>query len=161
MSRTQDLPQPTERERRYLSHAELLRLAKATGRFETLTLVLGYCGPRFGEAVALRRRHVGERELNITASATHVTGKGIVERTTTKTNRSRHVPVPGPVWDRLKNELPEEPNALVFPRQRGEPLPLEEYWRAFNRACAEVGIEGVDAARTTPHHRVIGHIGGR
>ncbi|MFZ3293978.1 MAG: site-specific integrase [Mycobacterium sp.] len=142
ISRTEDLPHQAARERRYLTHAELLRLAKATGRFETLTLVLGYCGLRFGEAVALRRRHVGDRELTITASATFVAGRGIVE-TTTKTKRSRHVPVPQPVWDRLKNELPREPNALVFPRQRGGLLPIEEYRRAFDRACAEVGIEGL------------------
>ncbi len=61
IKRDEDLPQPSERERRYLTHAELLRLAKATDRFETLTLVLGYCGLRFGEAAALRRRHAGTR----------------------------------------------------------------------------------------------------
>ena len=93
IKRTEDIPQQTERERRYLSHAELLSLARATGRSETLTLVLGYCGLRFGEAAALRRRHVGDRELTIRASATHVTGKGIVE-STTKTRRARQVPVP-------------------------------------------------------------------
>ena len=123
-----------ERERRYLEHAELLKLAKATERFEALTLVLGYCGLRFGEAVALRRRHVGDRVLTITASATHVTGKGIVETTTE------------PVWQRLKDELPDDGNVLVFPRQRGGLLPIEEYRRAFDKACAEVGIEGL-----TPH----------
>ena len=140
--RGEDLPQPTERERRYLTHAELLRLAKAAERFETLTLVLGYCGLRFGEAVALRRRHVGDMELTITASATHVTGQGIVE-STTKTKRARHVPVPRPVWDRLKDESPDDGNALVFPRQRGGLLPIEEYRRAFDKACEEVGIEGL------------------
>jgi len=142
IKRTEDIPQQTERERRYLSHAELLRLARATGRFETLTLVLGYCGLRFREAAALRRRHVGDRELTIRASATHVTGKGIVE-STTKTRRARQVPVPGPVWDRLKDELPDDPNALVFPRQRGGLLPIEEYRRAFDKGCVEVGIEGL------------------
>ncbi len=142
IKRTEDLPQPTERERRYLSHGELLKLARASGRFETLTLVLGYCGLRFGEAAALRRRHVGDRELTIRASATHVTGKGIVE-STTKTRRARQVPVPGPVWDRLKDELPDDTDALVFPRQRGGLLPIEEYRRAFNKACAEVGIVGL------------------
>lgn len=142
IKRTEDIPQQTERERRYLSHAELLSLARATGRFETLTLVLGYCGLRFGEAAALRRRHVGDRELTIRASATHVTGKGIVE-STTKTRRARQVPVPGPVRDRLKDELPDDPNALVFPRQRGGLLPIEEYRRAFDKGCAEVGIEGL------------------
>lgn len=142
IKRTEDLPQQTERERRYLSHTELLALAKATGRFETLTLVLGYCGLRFGEAAALRRKHVGDGELTIRASATHVTGQGIVE-STTKTRRARQVPVPGPVWERLKNELPDQANALVFPRQRGGLLPIEEYRRAFDKACAEVGIEGL------------------
>ena len=142
IKRSEDLPQQTERERRYLSHAELLGLARATDRFETLTLVLGYCGLRFGEAAALRRKHVGDRELTIRASATHVTGQGIVE-SSTKTRRARQVPVPGPVWDRLKNELPDDPNALVFPRRRGGLLPIEEYRRAFDKACVEVGIEGL------------------
>ncbi len=142
LERSRDLPQPTERERRYLTHVELLELAKATGRFETLTLVLGYCGLRFGEAAALRRKHVGDGVLTIRASATHVAGQGIVEAST-KTRRARHVPVPGPVWERLKAELPDDPNALVFPRERGGLLPNEEYRRAFNKACAEVGIEGL------------------
>lgn len=145
IKRSEDLPQQTEKERRYLTHAELLRLARATGRFETLTLVLGYCGLRFGEAAALRRKHVGDRELIVRASATHVTGQGIVE-STTKTKRSRHVPVPSPVWDRLRAELPDEPKALVFPRQRGGLLPIEEYRRTFDRACEVVGIQGL-----TPH----------
>jgi integrase len=140
--RGEDIPEQPELEPGISRTPRLLSLAKATGRFETLTLVLGYCGLRFGEAVALRRRHVGDRELTITASATHVTGKGIVE-STTKTKRARHVPVPGPVWERLKGELPADPNALVFPRQRGGLLPIEEYRRAFNKGCAAVGIEGL------------------
>lgn len=142
VNRTEDLPQQPERERRYLSHTELLQLARAAGRFETLTLVLGYCGLRFGEAAALRRKHVGDRELTSRASATHVTGKGIVE-SATKTKRTRHVPVPGPVWERLKDELPDDPNTLVFPRRRGGLLPIEEYRRDFGKACAEVGIDGL------------------
>ncbi|GFG75422.1 hypothetical protein MBOT_27870 [Mycobacterium botniense] len=101
IKRAEDLPTATERERRDLTHAELLQLARATERFETLTLVLGYCGLRFGEAAALRRRHVGDRELTIRSSATYVTGRGIVETTTT-TNRVRHVPVPEPVWEWLR-----------------------------------------------------------
>jgi integrase len=52
-------------------------------------------------------------------------------------------PVPGPVWDRLKDELPDDPDALVFPRQTGGLLPIEEYRRAFDKACDEVGIVGL------------------
>lgn len=139
IKRAEDLPAPTERERRYLTHAELLQLARACERFETLTLVLGYCGLRFGEAAALRRKHVGDRELTIRTSVTYVTGSGIVE-TTTKSNRTRHVPVPGPVWNRLADELPSDPKALVFPSHRGGHLPIEEYRRAFDKACQAVGI---------------------
>ncbi len=47
----------------------------------------------------------GYRVLTVRSSATAVTGKGIVE-STTKTKRDRHVPVPEPVWKKLKAELP-------------------------------------------------------
>jgi hypothetical protein len=62
IERRQDLPQTGETERHYLTHKQLLELARATGRFETLTLILGYCGLRFGEPAALRRKDVGNRE---------------------------------------------------------------------------------------------------
>lgn len=35
----------------------------------------------------------------------------------TKTKRDRHVPVPEPVWKKLKAELFAEPNTLVFQPQ--------------------------------------------
>ena len=38
IGRDEDLPEKAERERRYLSRADLLMLARATGRFESLTL---------------------------------------------------------------------------------------------------------------------------
>lgn len=85
---------------------------------------------------------MADRRLTIVASATHVTGRGIME-TFTKTKRARHVPVPGPVWERLRAELPDDANALVFARLRGGLLPIEEYRRAFDKACADVGIEGL------------------
>jgi integrase len=142
IKRTEDLLIPVEREPRYLNHVELLQLARATEGFETLTLILGYCGLRFGEAVALRRKHVGDRELTVRSSATYVTGRGIVE-STTKTNRLRHVPVPVPVWDLLQAKLPSDPNALLFPSHRGGHLPIGEYRRVFDKACEAVGIAGL------------------
>jgi len=115
---------------------------RAIDRFETLTLVLGYCGLRFGEDVARRRKHVGDRVLTVRSSATAVTGKGIVE-STTKTTRDRHVPVPEPVWQKFHGELPADPNALVFPSRKAGFLPLGEYRWAFDNACDDVGIEGL------------------
>lgn len=92
-------------------------LAKATDRFETLTLVLGYCGLRFGEAVALRRRHVGDRVLTVRSSATAVTGKGIVE-STTKTKRDRHVPVPAPL-EETRGRAARRPECACLPQPKG------------------------------------------
>ncbi|WP_082948544.1 tyrosine-type recombinase/integrase [Mycolicibacterium elephantis] len=140
-----DLPEVRESEHYYLTHRQLLELARETGRFETLTLVLGYCGLRFGEAAALRRKDVGERELTVRASATYVSGQGIVE-TTTKTKRTRHVPVPAPLWERLKSELPTDGDDLVFPGRNGGFLSIGEYRWAFDRALGRVR-EAADAQR--------------
>jgi integrase len=133
IDRKTDLPEAGESERHYLGHTELQQLARHTGRFETLTLVLGYCGLRFGEVIALRRKHVRDGKLTIRASATRVTGRGTVE-TSTKTGKAREVPVPESVWERLNAELPSGPDELVFPSRNGGYLSLGEYRWVFDRA---------------------------
>jgi integrase len=129
-------------------------LARATDRFETLTLVLDYCGIRFGEAVALRRKHIGNRVLAIRSHATAVTGKGIV-KSTAKTKRDRHVPVPEHVWRRLYSELATDPNALVFPSRKDGFLPLGECcWHSTMRATSRDRRAG--AAQPEAHRGLIG-----
>jgi integrase len=137
IDRRHDLPETAEAEQHYLTHAQLLDFAREAGRFEAMTLILGYCGLRFGEAAALRRKDVGDKEITVRNSATYVQGQGIVE-TATKTKRTRRVPVPAPVWDRLKAELPGEPDAFVFPSRKGGHLPLGEYRWAFDNALKAV-----------------------
>lgn len=134
-----DLPESVETEQHYLTHSQLWDFARETKRFETMTLVLGYCGLRFGEVAALRRKDIRMKEITVRNSATYVQGEGIVE-TATKTKRTRRVPVPEPVWDRLKDELPSESDALVFPSRKGGHLPLGEYRWVFDA--------GVKAIRT-------------
>jgi len=148
ISRSEDLPELVERERVYLGHEELLRLAEEMGRYKTQTLILGYCGLRFGESVALRRRHIGNAVMTLYASATYVPGSGIVE-STTKTKKSRKVPIPLPIWKQLKKELPSDPDALVFPSYLAEDryMPIEEYRRALDKAKKKAGID----QRLTPH----------
>jgi integrase len=137
IERRHDLPKTGESERHYLRHRQLLDLARETRRFEAMTLVLGYCGWRFGEAAALRRRDIGDREIAVRSSATHVAGQGIVE-TGTKTNRTRYVPVPEPIWHLVKSQLAVDRDALVFPSRAGGHLANHEYRRAFNRALTAV-----------------------
>ena len=137
INRRHDLPETTETEQHYLTHAQLIDFAREVGRFEVMTLVLGYCGLRFGEAAALRRRDVGGKEITVRNSATYVQGQGIVE-TVTKTKRTRRVPVPEPVLDRLRAELPSEPDEFVFPSRKGGHLPLGEYRWAFDKALKAI-----------------------
>ncbi len=83
-------------------------------------------------------KDVGDREITVRSFATYVQGQGIVE-TATKTKRTRRVPVPEPVWERLKGELPTEPDALVFPSRKGGHLPLGEYRWAFDNGAGNGG----------------------
>jgi len=159
IDRRHDLPEEREAERHYLSLTQLLDLARETGRFEALTLVLGFCGLRFGEAIALRRKDISDRELIVRRSATYVQGQGMVE-TDTKTRRTRHVPVPDPVWDLL--ELPHDGDDLVFPGKNGF-LTLGAYRWQFDNAVkrlreasrAKRAEEAASGKPTTPEFPAI------
>ena len=67
--------------KRYLTHAQLHRLAVASGRVRSFVLVLGYTGLRFGEAAALRVGDVDmkARRIRVKRSVTFVTKQGLVE----------------------------------------------------------------------------------
>jgi integrase len=133
ISRSDDLPAEHAREIKFLTHAQLLGLSESIGKFETLTLVLGYCGIRFSEAAALRRGSIRNGKLTIRESATNVRGQGMVT-TGTKTGKIREVAVPPPVWERLVTQLPTDPEALVFPGSNGGTLTLGQYRPPFDRA---------------------------
>jgi integrase len=132
-----ELPNEQAREMQYLTHRQLLDLAGSTGRYQTLTLVLGYCGLRFSEAAALRRVSVKDGKLMIRESATWVAGKGMVT-SGTKTGKIREVAVPPPVWARLIAELPADANVLVFPGRNGQNLTLGQYRWVFDAAVREL-----------------------
>jgi integrase len=78
-----ELPRKAASDHRYLTHKQLLELAEYVGegpaKLGLLTLVMGYCGLRFGEATALRAKDVKDRVLTVRASVTKVTGRGYVE----------------------------------------------------------------------------------
>ena len=124
---------------RFLTHRQVHELALAAGRFRTLVLVLAYCGLRFGEAAALRRRDVNVQQARIwvRASATRVAGQCIVE-SDTKNHTDRQVPVPAAVLRLLERELPADAGALAFPGRNGRHLPNNEFRRVFDRAVQTV-----------------------
>jgi integrase len=134
-----ELPPIGKTEQQYLTHQHVQELAVACGRFRTLVLVLALCGLRFGEAVALRRKHVDLKAARIwvKASATHVARKGIDE-SDTKTHEDRKVPIPASVLELLRTELPDDAEPLVFPGRKRGFLPLGEFRWAFDQAVQTV-----------------------
>lgn len=107
----------------YLTHEQVWSLADAVRDVATdaglkpqtyvsLTLVLAYCGLRVGEARSLRWRDLNDKTITVRASTTKVDGMGYVEDTT-KTHRTRWVPVPEPVWKRLAGTFVSSPDHMT------------------------------------------------
>jgi integrase len=151
-----ELPRKTASDHRYLTHKQLLHLANYTAgdspddnrnQFEALTLVMGYCGLRFGEAVALRAKDVRDGVITVRASVTKVAKRGYVEDTT-KTHRTRWLPVPAFFWEslhsyawRARHDLPDpDPDQLVFPGRDGGFLTNFEYRKQFDPAAKDIGV---------------------
>jgi integrase len=156
-----ELPRRTATDHRYLDHRQLLELAEHMheiqltfdiDHLDTMTLVLGYCGLRFGEAIALRARDLNNGIITVRSSVTAVAGTGYVEDTT-KTHRTRWVPVPKFLWEEypwdytLAARVGElRPDALVFPGRDGGYLTNFEYRQLFDQAAKDIGMKGL-----TPH----------
>ena len=111
-----ELPGVKSSEQRFLTLAELHRLADAAGENGPLVYVLGTCGLRFGEAAELRWKdcRLDERRLRIERSVALVNGRFVVG--TPKSDRGRAVSIPAIVADML---TPGDDQALVFPDSTG------------------------------------------
>lgn len=89
-----NLPRKKRKQRAYLSHEEVQRLADASGDQSTLILVAAYTGLRWGELTALRVRDVDalRRRLQVVENAVRV--GSVVHVGTPKTHEQRSVPFP-------------------------------------------------------------------
>jgi integrase len=95
------LPRRTKRKNVYLSADQLRRLAIESGRYESLVLLLGSVGLRWGEAAALR---VGDVDFLRRRVVLHENAVAVGCRThvgTLKSGRSRTVALPAFVVDEL------------------------------------------------------------
>ncbi|WP_240744003.1 tyrosine-type recombinase/integrase [Mycobacterium paragordonae] len=108
-------PTKPKRKHVYLDHDAVARLADQAGEHRALVLVLAYTGIRWGEAVALRVRHIDEvrRRLLVIDNAVqlgvdHALGDP-------KDDEPREVPVPKFVMAELKKQVHGRgPDDLVF-----------------------------------------------
>lgn len=90
----ENLPRKTARRHVYLTADDVHRLADEAGEHRALVLVLGFCGLRWGEAIALRVRDVEflRRRITVAENAVQIGARHAVGQTKGKAVRS--VPVP-------------------------------------------------------------------
>lgn len=134
-----ELPDLVSTDKVYLDHAELHALAHAAGRHRLMVLTLGYCGLRFGEAVALKAGSVSASRITVRESVTEVSGKGQVLGRP-KNREIREVPIPEFLATELTIAKPSDPDALMFPSIGGGWLwSSGEFRGAFHEAREVIG----------------------
>lgn len=146
------LPRPAgTMKHRYLTHTEVAKVARETGRHETLVYLLAYGGPRWGEAVALTPSDIDGRRVNIERSVTRLRGEWVVS--TPKNHARRETWVPQFVADMLTREAEgKEPRTLLFTNARGGYLrpPSKSGGSASNRWWA-LALERAGVEYLRPH----------
>lgn len=145
-----DLPRKAKADKRYLTHQELADLAAGCGELDAMVLLLGYCGPRWGEAIAL---NVGDVDfdrgrVDITKAVEKDRQGRYNKLGTTKNHETRSVPVPKPVLDVLAERIGDrKPSWLLFPGKDGGYMQPNELRRGvFDTAAVSIGVPGF-----TPH----------
>jgi integrase len=130
-------------EQRFLTAQELTTLADATScaRDQMLVLILGWCGLRFSEAIALRGTDFDllRRRARVERAAVELGGTVIVG--SPKTHQARTVTFPGFIADDLAAYMGKLGGDLLFPDERGGFL-RNTNWRrrAFDRAAGVAGL---------------------
>ena len=139
------LPWWAEPRQRFLTLDELHRLAAEAGEYRVMVLVLGLCGLRIGECLALRVRSVDglRRRLRVSESVSEVGGKLIWF--TPKNHQSRDVPMPRTVADLVvAKTVGRGPGDLLFTSPEGEPIRLPNWRRRVSvAATVRAGLAGL------------------
>jgi len=149
-SRGVSLPRKVKKPHVYLGHEQVHALAAAS-KYPALVLVLAYCGIRWGEATALRVKHLDmlRRRLMIEENAVQV--GSVIEVGTPKNHKKRTVPFPRFLGEYLARQCAGKGrDDLVFPGESGHHLHLarvhEDNMSWFGSAVKRTGIP-----RITPH----------
>lgn len=134
----------------YLAHDQLEALANAAEEYRLLVLVLGYCGIRWGEAIAIKagRLTLDTRRIRIVQAYSDV--KGRLELGPVKNHEKRSVPLPRSFAEELRPLLDGRGrDDLLFTAPEGGPLRYRNFRsRAFDKA---VKVAGLDELGVTPH----------
>ncbi len=112
---------------------QVIELSKASKRYKSLILFLGFTGARWGEATALTVGDIDVKRGRATISKS-VTGE-------TKTRTTRTIAVPEIVLDAMKPDLKNKlPGALVWTQRDGNPVTTpsrRSWWHSAVDACMD------------------------
>lgn len=157
------LPRLTHVEAAYFTPDAVDALSDAIeSPYDVLTAILGVCGLRWGEAVALRRRHVDllRRRLRVEDSLAEVSGHFVFGPT--KSHATRAVPLSPTLrrWleDHLEANVASETASLVFTGSKGGPLRYRyAYMDLWRPALSELDLRpvGIHVLRHSAAARLI------
>jgi integrase len=144
-------PRPSRPVQRFLTHAEVARLARETfAPYDALVLLLAFTGLRFGEAAGLT---VGDVDLDrsrisVNWSVTE-SASGELHRDSPKTYRRRTVPIPAFLCDRLAAHTNgRDPDEPLFTSPKGGLLRNSNFRTTiFDPAVTRAGLTPL-----TPHN---------
>ncbi len=138
-------PRLEQSNRRYLTMAQLESLAEAAKQYGSLIRVLGYCGLRWGEAVALPVEQCDLLRSRLIVDRALVDINGVLSIGTTKTGKRREVPLSRFLRDELAVAIAgKAPDDLVFPDPRGGYLRNPNFRRGyFDKAAQVAGLDGL------------------
>ncbi len=146
-------PRPARQPRQVFTREEYRQLVEATPeRYRAMIVLMCLCGLRWGEAAALRRRHVdrANRELSIVETVSDVNGR-LLPETPKSAAGTRRLPLPAPAYDALLAHFAlsmSGPDDYLFRTSSGQPICYGNFRRdCWDKAIAAAGLP----AGLTPH----------
>jgi len=133
------------KDRRFLSHEEVARLAAAAGPYGTLIRTLAYTGLRWGEAIALRVRDVDLERRRLDVRRAFADVDGVLVEGLPKSHQARTVPLPAALCRELHALVNgRDRDALVFTAPEGGLLRMANFrQRVWGPAVRAAGLEGL------------------
>lgn len=137
-----------QREARFLNEDEVQRIAdEVPGPYRALVFAMSFAGLRIGEAAALRMRNLDLKTgtIRVVENSAVVNGRRVLG--SPKTERSIRTVDIGPGLVAILKEhvatfgAPLDPDALVFPNPRGDPVMQSNFRRVFQSAAKRAGIK--------------------
>lgn len=144
------LPRKVKKPHVYLSHDQVHEMAAAS-KYPGLVLVLAYCGIRWGEATALKVKHLDmlRRRLMIEENAVQV--GSVIHVGTPKNHKKRTVPFPRFLAKQLAHQCEGKGrDDLVFPDENGHYLRAARV-HEDNMSWFAYAIKRAGVPRITPH----------